>query len=65
MEARAQARVAQPWSLFGDSVLVGSPDTIRKRLPDFEAAGIQELILGFPDVLQLDSLRLFARAFIA
>jgi F420-dependent oxidoreductase-like protein len=45
--------------------LIGNPDTIRKRLDELEAAGVQELILGFPDVLQLDSLRLFARAFIA
>jgi F420-dependent oxidoreductase-like protein len=50
--------------LYGNSVLVGTPDTIRKRLADFEAIGIQEVILGFPDVLQLDALRWFAREFI-
>ncbi len=50
--------------LYGNSVLVGTPDTIRKHLADFEAIGIQEVILGFPDALQLDSLRWFAREFI-
>jgi F420-dependent oxidoreductase-like protein len=47
------------------SDLIGNPDTIRKGLADLEAAGIQEVILGFPDALQLDSLRIFAREFIA
>jgi len=72
-EANEQAWAKFPPALvsrFGniaDSVLVGSPDTIRKRLAAFEAAGVQELIIGFPDVLQgsLDSLRYFAREFIA
>src|SRR5205085_10889702 len=70
-ETDEQAWVKFPPALvsrFGnmaDSVLVGSPDTIRKRLAAFEAAGDQELITGFPDALQLDSLRFFAREFIA
>src|SRR6266404_566641 len=61
-ETDEQARAKFPAALlsrFGnmsDSVLVGNPDTIRKRLAAFEAAGVQELIIGFPDVLQLDSL---------
>lgn len=45
--------------------LVGSPDTIRQRLAELEDAGVQEMILGFPDILQLDTLRFFAREFIA
>ncbi len=52
---------------FGDrlgSALVGSPDTIRQRLAQFEAAGVQELLIAFPDAIQLDSLRFFAREFI-
>ncbi|MGE5334169.1 MAG: hypothetical protein ACM3N4_05670, partial [Nitrososphaerota archaeon] len=44
--------------------LIGSPDTIRARLADLEAAGVQELIVSFPDVLHLDSLRFFAHEFI-
>ena len=52
---------------FGDRInsgLIGSPDTIRRRLAEFEAAGVQELLIAFPDVLQLDTLRFFAREFI-
>jgi F420-dependent oxidoreductase-like protein len=41
--------------------LIGTPETIRKRLAEYEAAGIQELILWFPDAAKLESLRLFAR----
>ncbi len=44
--------------------LIGSPATIRKGLAALEAAGVQEVLLLFPDALQLDSLRLFAKAFI-
>jgi alkanesulfonate monooxygenase SsuD/methylene tetrahydromethanopterin reductase-like flavin-dependent oxidoreductase (luciferase family) len=50
---------------MAESALVGSPETIRKRLAAFEAAGVQELVLGFPDVSQLDALRSFAREFLA
>ena len=65
-ETDEQARAKFPAALlsrFGnmaESVLVGNPDTIRKCLAAFEAAGVQELIIGFPGVLQLDSLRFFA-----
>jgi F420-dependent oxidoreductase-like protein len=45
--------------------LVGTPDTIRQRLDDLEAVGVQEVILGFPDKLNLATLRLFARELIA
>lgn len=44
--------------------LIGSPETIRVRLAELEAAGVQELIIGFADALEMDSLRLFAREFI-
>jgi F420-dependent oxidoreductase-like protein len=46
------------------TTLIGSPATIREGLAALEAAGIQEVLLLFPDTLQLDSLRLFAKAFI-
>jgi F420-dependent oxidoreductase-like protein len=55
-------------SRFGDRIdagLIGSPATIRRRLADLEAAGVQELIMGFPDITTLNSLRLFAKEFIA
>ena len=55
-------------SNFADRVsggLFGSPDTIRKRLAEFEAAGVQELIIGFARRTDLEQLRYFAREFIA
>jgi F420-dependent oxidoreductase-like protein len=45
--------------------LIGSPDTIRKRLADFEAAGVQELIVGFIDRTNPEAIRRFAKEFIA
>ena len=55
-------------SRFGDriqSALIGTPDSIRLRLEEYEAAGVQELLITFPDRTRLDSIRLFAKAFIA
>ncbi|WP_201372966.1 hypothetical protein [Ktedonobacter robiniae] len=40
-------------------------ETIRKRIAAYEAAGVQELQIIFPDAVQLDSRRRFAQAFIA
>jgi F420-dependent oxidoreductase-like protein len=48
-------------SFMQASSLIGTPETIRKRLAEYEALGIQELILWFPDATKLESLRLFAR----
>ena len=48
-----------------NSMLIGSIDTIRQRIAAYEAVGVQELILSFPDALQLDSIRRFAKEFIA
>jgi F420-dependent oxidoreductase-like protein len=48
-------------TLMQASSLIGTPETIQKRLAEYEALGIQELILWFPDAAKLDSLRLFAR----
>lgn len=47
------------------NAFVGNPDTIRKRLAEYEAIGVQELILGFSDMPQLDPVRLFAREFLS
>ena len=44
--------------------LIGTPGSMRKRLVEYEEAGVQELILWFPDAAKLESLRLFAREFI-
>lgn len=65
--AKFPAALLSRFGNMAESVLVGSPDTIRQRLAAFEAARVQELIIGFPDSLQgkLDSLRFFAREFLA
>src|SRR5437667_3457186 len=40
---------------------IGKPEQIRKRLEEYEEAGIQELIVRFVDAAQLEPVRLFAR----
>jgi hypothetical protein len=45
--------------------LIGSPETIRKHLENYEALGVQELSLIFPDALKLEPIQRFAREFIA
>lgn len=47
------------------TALIGSPETIRKRLATYEEAGVQELVLRFVDGTNLEALRRFAREFIA
>jgi F420-dependent oxidoreductase-like protein len=65
-EERAQAKI--PSSLVRRQMLtgalIGTPDTIRQRLAELEAAGVQEMFLTFPDALDLEPLRFFAREFI-
>jgi len=41
--------------------LAGTPETIRKRLAEYEQVGAQEVILYFPAQERLESLRLFAK----
>lgn len=45
------------------SSLLGSPETIRRRLAEYEEAGVQELIVWFPEAAKLEPLRAFAREF--
>jgi F420-dependent oxidoreductase-like protein len=56
--------LSRPQPIFpGDMLgygLIGTPETIRKRAAAYEAAGVQELVLWFPDAAHLDSLRRFA-----
>jgi probable F420-dependent oxidoreductase, Rv1855c family len=49
---------------FRKTALVGTPETIRERLAEYEAAGVQELIVWFPDSAKLEALHIFADAFI-
>ena len=41
--------------------LFGTPEMIRQRLAEYEQAGVQELLIYFPDATQLEPLRLFAK----
>lgn len=64
-ETDEQAWAKFPAALLGRPVaagaLIGSPETVRRRLAELEAIGVQEMILGFPDILQPDILPFFAR----
>lgn len=46
------------------TALIGSPETIRRRLAAYEAAGAQELLIRFVDATNLEAIRRFAKAFI-
>jgi alkanesulfonate monooxygenase SsuD/methylene tetrahydromethanopterin reductase-like flavin-dependent oxidoreductase (luciferase family) len=63
-----QARAKFPTALLSCPVaagaLIGGPETIRQHLAELEEVGVQELILGFADILQQDTLRFFAQEFI-
>ncbi|MBU3063571.1 LLM class F420-dependent oxidoreductase [Nocardia sp. NEAU-G5] len=66
-----QARAAVPeWAplvfpgSLADYGLIGTLDTIGERLAVYEQAGVDELIVGFADALDPDTLRSFASAFI-
>ena len=67
-DEQAQAKIPEAIKQRGgDRVangLVGGIDTIRQRLTALEEAGVQELIISFPDVLTLDPIRQFGREFI-
>ncbi|MEJ2857714.1 MULTISPECIES: LLM class F420-dependent oxidoreductase [unclassified Saccharothrix] len=69
-EAEARSRIPQ-WAPavfpgdIGDYGLIGTVDTIRERIAAYEAAGVQELVISFPDTVALDSVKRFADEFIA
>jgi F420-dependent oxidoreductase-like protein len=68
-DEQAQALLPErmkPW--FGGALqtgLIGCPETIRQRIAAYEALGVQELTLIFPDATHLDSIRRFAKEFIS
>ena len=51
-------------SMMQANSLIGTSESMRKRIAEYEEAGVQELILWFPDAVKLESLRLFSREFI-
>jgi F420-dependent oxidoreductase-like protein len=53
---------------FGSAInntLIGSPETVRQRIAAYEEAGVQELLIRFPDQTNLENIRRFAKEFIA
>ncbi|HZR43972.1 MAG TPA: LLM class F420-dependent oxidoreductase [Ktedonobacteraceae bacterium] len=63
-DEQAQARLPEAARAFGGG-LIGSPDTIRKGITALEKAGVQELMLRFPNARDINELRRFAQEFIA
>lgn len=61
----AIARVPPMFQKQINTALIGSPDTIRKRLAAYEAAGVQELMLAFPHADHIDGIVQFAKEFIS
>jgi F420-dependent oxidoreductase-like protein len=55
------ARNTQGAEYLRTRALVGTPETIRERLAEYEQIGAQEVILYFHDARELEPLRLFAR----
>ena len=47
-----------------DYGLIGTPETIRKRIAVYETAGVDELVVAFKDSLDVDLVRRFASEFI-
>lgn len=52
-----------PWDVSSYG-LVGTPNTVARRIAAFEAAGVQELVLGFLDPTDTELIRRFAKEFI-
>ena len=50
-----------PSGRIREQALVGTPDTIRKRIVEIEQAGAQEIIIYMPDAKDLTPVRLFAQ----
>ena len=50
-----------PSGRLREQALIGTPDSIRKRLTEIEQAGAQEIILFMQDAKDLEPIRLFAR----
>jgi alkanesulfonate monooxygenase SsuD/methylene tetrahydromethanopterin reductase-like flavin-dependent oxidoreductase (luciferase family) len=67
-EAAAQVPPGSEFAYPGDLAgygLIGTVDTVRDRIAAYEAAGVQELAVGFEDPTSVDQVRRFAAEFIA
>jgi F420-dependent oxidoreductase-like protein len=62
-------KLVPPWApqVFPGEIheygLVGTVDTIRKRLADYEAVGVDELVITFVDAPELTTIRRYAKEF--
>jgi alkanesulfonate monooxygenase SsuD/methylene tetrahydromethanopterin reductase-like flavin-dependent oxidoreductase (luciferase family) len=56
-DAQGQADLSR----IRERALIGTPETIRRRLAAYEQAGAQEIIVYIPDAATLESVQLFAR----
>jgi F420-dependent oxidoreductase-like protein len=59
------ARITHGAEYLRTRALIGTPETVRARLAEYEQIGAQEVILYFPDATELEPLRLFAREVIS
>jgi F420-dependent oxidoreductase-like protein len=66
-DEQAQAKIPEVMRARAaiNEALIGSPDTIRKRIAAYEEAGVQELLIRFVDPTDLAAIRRFANEFIA
>ncbi|WP_232668196.1 LLM class F420-dependent oxidoreductase [Pseudonocardia sp. TRM90224] len=66
-EARAMVPPGAEFAFPGDLAgygLIGTPETVRARIAAYEAAGVQELVVGFEDPTSEEQLRRFAKDFV-
>lgn len=52
-----------PWDVASYG-LVGTPDTVARRVAAFEAAGVQDLVIGFLDPFDTETIRRFGKELI-
>ena len=50
---------------FGSYLLYGTLDTVRERIHAYQAAGVQELIVGFHQSTDPEAIRRFAKEFVS
>jgi F420-dependent oxidoreductase-like protein len=55
------ARLTRGAEYLRTRALIGTPETVRARLAEYEQIGVQEAILYFPDSRDLEVLRFFAK----
>jgi alkanesulfonate monooxygenase SsuD/methylene tetrahydromethanopterin reductase-like flavin-dependent oxidoreductase (luciferase family) len=62
--AQLKPRERQMVDMLRRTSMIGTPEEVRRRLGEYEEAGVQELILTFPNIINLEPMRAFAHEFI-